>query len=173
MPVADDKTVNVIFDKEEGTMTNTMKTRGLMLAGAFLLAVTAATAENRCYTAEVPETMVLPDGSEHAPGALRICADRVISPVSSLQRISVDGRPIGMFLSQPRAIEESVESGTAWFMFQRTEGDELDLVGYFVNARNGTTLYEIQRAGAGRKATNERADAGQRDAVFVLVANAR
>lgn len=156
-------------------MTKTTTIRGLMLAGAFLLAVTAATAETRgCYTAEVPGTIVLPDGSEHAPGALRICFDLVISPVSSLHGISVGGRPVGMFLSVPRSIEESVEAGTAQFVFRRTARDELNLVGYVVSARSGTTLYEMQRAGAGRKAADTaNADVGQRDDRVVLVANAR
>ncbi len=156
-------------------MTKTMKVQGLMLAGAFLLAVTATTAEaGGCYIAEVPQTMVFPDGSEHPPGSLRICFGQTISPVSILHRISVGGRPVGMFLSVPRTIEESVEAGTAKFIFQRTIRDELNLVGYAVSARNGTMLYEMQRTGAGHKsAPTANADIGQRDDRFVLVANAR
>jgi hypothetical protein len=165
----------VIYGKEDKMMNKTMKMQGVMLAGAFLLAVTATMAETRgCYIAEVPGTMVLPDGSEHPAGALRICADLVISPVSSLHKISVGGRPVGMFLSVPRSIEENVEAGTAQFVFRRTPRGELNLVGYVVSARNGTTLYEMQRVGARRKAADTaNADVAQRGERFVLVANAR
>lgn len=156
-------------------MTQTAKTRTLMLAGALMLAATVTVAEGRgCYTAEVPGAIVLPDGSEHASGALRICTDRAISPTSNLHRTFVDGRPVGMFLSAPRTIEEGVEAGTAQFIFERGAGDELNLVGFVVTARGGTTIYEMVRAGTARKTENiARADVGNRNDMVVLLASAR
>lgn len=156
-------------------MTKTTKTRTLLLAATLMLAATVTAAEGRgCYTAEVPGTMVLPDGSEHASGALRICTDRAISPASNLHRTFVDGRPVGMFLSAPRAIEESIEAGTARFIFERGVGDELNLVGYVVTARGGTTIYEMMRTEAAPKIENiARADGGIRNDRVILVASAR
>ncbi len=159
----------------ESTRNSRRLPRRLVLAAALMLVATATTAEGRgCYTAEVPGTMVLPDGSEHTSGLLRICTDQVISPVSNLHRISVGGRPVGMFLSLPRAIEEAVEGGTAQFIFKRGVSDELILVGYGVTAGGGRTIYEMVRAEYVRDTANSaRTDPGQRDDMVVLLASRR
>jgi len=155
-------------------MIKTTRTRGLMLVGALMLAATVATAEGRCYTAEVPGTMVLPDGSTHPPGALRICTDRAISPVSRLHRTDVAGRPVGMFLSTPRAIEETVKEGAAQFIFKRDNRDDLNLIGYVITVGNKTTFFEMARAGTVREtAYVSNTDANERDDVVVLVASGR
>jgi len=155
-------------------MIKATKTQGLMLVGALLLAATAATAGGRCYSAEVPGTIVLPDGSRHAPGVLRICTDRAISPVSRLHRTDVGGRAVGMFLSAPRAIEDTVKEGTAQFIFERDNRDDLNLVGYVITAGNKTTFFEMVRAGGVRgTATVSKPDARERDDVVVLIASDR
>ena len=110
-------------------MIKVTKIKGLILMGALMLTATGAIAGGRCYTAEVPQTMVLPNGSTHAPGLLRICPDQAISPVSILHRTDVGGRPMGMFLSVPRNVEMSVEEGKAQFVFMRNARDELARVG--------------------------------------------
>ena len=155
-------------------MIKANKTRGLMLAGALMLAATVTAAEGRCYTAEVPGTMVLPDGSKHAPAVLRICTDRAISPVSRLHRTDVGGRPVGMFLSIPRAIEDTVEEGTAQFVFKRNGRDDLNLVGYVITVGNKTTFFEMARVGTVREtAYVSSLDPSEREDVVVLVARGR
>lgn len=153
-------------------MTKTKRIKGLILAGTLVLAGTIAAAEGRCYTAEIPGSVVLPDGSRHAPGTLRICTDRAISPVSNLHRTFVGGTPVGMFFSTPRAIEDSVDAGTAQFIFERGAGDELNLVGYVVSARDKTTIYEMARAGK-KVANTLRAERDERGERVVFVASAR
>jgi len=149
-------------------MTRTTKIKGLILAGALVLAGTITSAQGRgCYTAEIPGAVVLPDGSRHEAGALRICTGRTLSPVSTLNRIFVGGKPTGMFRSTPRAIEEHVSEGAAQFIFERGVGDGLNLVGYVVSGRNGTTIYEMARPEV------LRADAGARNETVVLIASAR
>ena len=43
---------------------------------------TQAQTTGRCVRADVPEAMVLPDGSIHAPGTMRICLTHKASPVT-------------------------------------------------------------------------------------------
>ena len=150
-------------------------TLGLVLLGALMLPATATTAQARsCYTAEIPGTIVLPDGSDHAPGILRLCTDQAISPVSILHSSFVRGRPVGMFLSVPRVIEHRVEAGTAQSVFERGAGDELNLVGFIVGARGKTTLYEMVRAEGTRTAEDVASfDIVDRDGVVLLVASIR
>jgi len=133
-------------------MTKATRTRGLILMGALLLTATVANAGGRCYTAQIPQTMVLPDGSTHAPGVLRICKEKTISPASSLHTSDVAGRPVGMFLSVPRDVEMSVEEGKALFVFKRSIRDEIELVGYAVSDGSGTTFFDMGRYGATRTA---------------------
>jgi hypothetical protein len=61
-----------------------------------------------CVRADIAETFVLPDGSQHPAGPLRICLDRDYSPVAGLHTIAADGRTSGMFLS--RRVKPEVDS---------------------------------------------------------------
>jgi hypothetical protein len=155
-------------------MIKASTTRGLMLVGVLMLAGTVAAAEDRCYTAEIPGTMVLPDGSKHAPGVLRICPDRDISPVSKLHRTDVDGRAVGMFLSVSRAIEDSVAEGSAQFVFKRDNGDDLNLIGYVITSCDKTTFFEIHSPGTVRETSYvSNLGAIELDDDLVLIASAQ
>ncbi len=120
-------------------------TKILILASALLCTATVAQAGGRCFHAEIPQSMVLPDGSTHAPGGLRICLEQTISPASTLHRGDVGGRPVGMFLSAPRPIELTVEDGKAQFVFKKTIDDELALIGYAVTEGDETTFFDLGR----------------------------
>jgi len=136
-------------------MTRTTKNKTLILAGVLLLTATVAQAGGRCFNAQIPQTMVLPDGSTHAPGLLRICKDRTISPASSLHRSDVEGRSIGMFLGAPRHVEMPVDEGRAQFVFKRTIDDKLVLLGYAVNLSNETTFFDMSRSTDARVANGD------------------
>ena len=120
-------------------------TKSLILAGALLCTATVIQAGGRCFNAEIPQAMVLPDGSTHAPGALRICLEQTISPASTLHRGDVEGRPVGMFLGAPRFVELAVEEGQAQFVFKKTFDDELALIGYAVTDGRDTTFFDLGR----------------------------
>ncbi len=155
-------------------MIKVTKIRGLMLIGTLLLTATVAVAEGRCYTAEVPQTMVLPDGSTHAPGLLRICLGRTLSPVSILHRTDVGGRPMGMFLSVPRDIEVSVEEGKAQFIFKRNARGELALVGYAIDAGSETQFFDMERYGTTRRvAKASKPDVNEFSDAVILIAAGR
>ena len=147
---------------------NTTTTRALLLAAVLVLAATAADAESgRCYTAPIPRTIALPDGSERGPGDLRICNERAISPVSSLQRISLDGRLVGIFLSVPRSIEQGLEAGTAQFVFKPGAAGELNLIGFATGSRNEAATFQTFRNAGGSAYMT-----GESDDEFVLIASA-
>jgi hypothetical protein len=152
-------------------MLKATKIQALILLCVFMLGATAADAGGRCFSAEIPAAMILPDGSEHPAGSLRICFDQKISPVSILHRADVGGRPTGMFLSAPRGIEESVAEGQAQFVFKRTVRDELVLLGYAVSAGGETTFFDMTRYGTKRTAAVAATiDAGRFDDEVILIA---
>ena len=104
----------------------------IFIVGAILGSVPAPAGElGRCYSAEVPDPVVLPDGSSHPPGSLRICLSSKESPVRGRHVTSVDGRAIGAFQSRLGfAPEAAAQGGTAYFVFRRNGHSQLVLLGY-------------------------------------------
>jgi len=103
------------------------------LAGLALTAIVAATAAaagdlGRCQTAEVPGPVVLPDGSVHESGAIQVCLSRAYSPVAGLHEVSVDGRPIGLFLGREYPLESRRDHEP--FLLLVRDGGRLALRGY-------------------------------------------
>jgi hypothetical protein len=155
----------------EQVMTMTTKMTLALLAGVLLLAATSAAAETRrCFTAEVPGAIVLPDGSKYASGSLRICNERTISPVSTLNRTFTAGLPVGMYLSIPREVEQVVEPGTAQFVFERNNDDELILLGYVLGAHGETVFHQMSR---GDSLGTEHAEWAESDDKVVVAATVR
>ena len=70
----------------------------VFLVAAWTPAATAIT--GRCVVADVPAPVVLPDGSVHPAGPLRLCLERNLNPVAELHQISVGGGPQGLFVGQ-------------------------------------------------------------------------
>ena len=118
---------------------------------AILLPFAAARAESpgRCIRAEVPAPMVLPDGSSHPAGVIRICLSRAYSPVAGLHETQVNGESIGMFLSQVG--ESEGNGGEPFFVFYRNVSDELVLQGYALPAGERLRTYHLQMTGRAKK----------------------
>ena len=86
-----------------------------------------------CASAWIAEPFILPDGSVHSPGNLKICTAAPMSPVSQLQRTYVDGMPIGAFVSRRQTGELNVtDKDPAIFVFQRDLESRLRLERYAV-----------------------------------------
>jgi hypothetical protein len=103
----------------------------IWIAALILFAPAAAQGSGDCLQAEVPTPMVLPDGSEHPAGSLRICMSKNYSPVSGLHKTSVDGRVIGLFRSRQGVSEaEFTGRNDPFVLFHRGENDHLVLVGF-------------------------------------------
>jgi hypothetical protein len=114
----------------------------------FLFAVASThAAPTVCVTAQIDESFVLPDGSQHPGGELKLCVERQHSPVASLHQTRVDGMPVSMVLSSRETSE--VASGSAPIMvFRRASDDRLVLVGYSYPRSNETIVYSFGNAHA-------------------------
>jgi hypothetical protein len=100
----------------------------LLLTG---LAVGAAQAQasGGCVRAEVPWRMIMPDGTDHAPGTVEVCHNRDYTPVSGLHALKVDGSSLGMFTSYV-VQSESLESRHPILVFHTTADGAAQLVAY-------------------------------------------
>jgi hypothetical protein len=98
-------------------------------------------ASTPCIRADMFRPFILPDGSYHQSGTLRLCLDREYSPVAGLHRTLVDGDPIGMFISKS-VLSEGVEPGQQpVVIFRRMHGGRLALLGYAVPVHGRTRIY--------------------------------
>jgi hypothetical protein len=102
----------------------------ILILTAALLAVApgAAHAESRCLTAEVPMPVVLPDGSVHDSGAVRLCVTGRLNPVADFHKIQFEGRAIGEYAG--RKIDSEAPLGRPYMIFHRSANGELILIGY-------------------------------------------
>jgi hypothetical protein len=98
-----------------------------------VLAGVAWAGENgRCHSAVVSSEMILPDGSVHEPGALRVCTVQTHSPIATLLKVSVDGHPVQMVVSRSGTSETEVRIDEAFFVFHRNRESQLVLQGYAI-----------------------------------------
>ena len=114
---------------------------------AMLLAGTTSAGPHetgRCYSADVPETLILPDGAEHEAGWLRVCMTRKLSPVQGLHTTYIDGRPIGAFNSRLGTNEDGSETEKPFFLFRRTFDGKLALLGYAVRQEGTMRTYRMR-----------------------------
>lgn len=112
---------------------------------AFLALASGARADEtgRCYSADVPHAMILPDQTVHGPGSLRVCVERRISPVTMAHTVALDGRPIGMYLSRIGLGEGTPEGTDAVIVFVRNESDQFVLEGYSRPLRDELRTYRM------------------------------
>ena len=102
-----------------------------------------ASETGRCYSADVPHAMVLPDETVHGPGSLRVCVERRISPVTVAHTVAVNGRPVGMYLSRTGLGEGAPEGADAVIVFVRNENDQFVLEGYSCPLRDQLRTYRM------------------------------
>jgi len=119
------------------------------LLGVTLAAVSGSIAggEDRtgtCVTAEIPQTIVLPDGREMPGGAVRLCFSRRFSPVSGLHAATIAGKAAGMFASERRISEGLGTHGDAFVVLRRVDDRTLALVAYAVRAGDRLVTYRLR-----------------------------
>lgn len=80
-----------------------------------------------CVSVRMSVTFVLPDGSVHEPGRLRLCVSRRLTPVTDLYAVKVDGCDVGMFPGRRVEVEES--DTRPYLTFLRNGRGEWELIG--------------------------------------------
>ena len=145
------------------------------LAGASLFATGAAVAGpgSGCIRVDVFEPVRLPDGNVYPAGVLTLCDTAALSPVATLHKTYVNGRPIGILVSRKRANEKKGDEPPV-VVFQRDRG-ALDLVGYTlpVPRRNGVTYWLNANLEMPSDEHRAAASAGLASSLVVLAASAR
>ena len=96
-----------------------------------------------CVRATVEEPFVLPDGSRHPAGLLRICLDRDYSPVSGLHTIVSEDRGPGWFLSRRNRVEGE-DAASPRMAFVRDSSGALRLRGYTLARGHRVEAYWIE-----------------------------
>jgi hypothetical protein len=96
-----------------------------------------------CATVKIDESFVMPGGSEHAPGMLRLCQGGAFSPSRALHVGYVDGDQVGMLISQ-RGLSEAPTDDQPFMIFARDHRGRLHLYGLALPCAEGmeTFLFE-------------------------------
>jgi hypothetical protein len=95
-----------------------------------------------CVSARVGSPFRLPDGALHPAGTLTVCRTRTFSPVADLHLISVDHRPMGMFMSR-NGIAEGVATQAPEIVFRRNVQGHLELLGYTTPTRGRSLVHRL------------------------------
>jgi len=127
--------------------------RGRLVCGlvvALLVFVGPAAASGRdCASAFIEEPFLLPDGSIHGAGMLRLCRDSQYSPSTTFHSSYVDRHPIGMLLGFSGVSE--ADSPVPFLMFVRNEAGQLSLSGYSVPGIDGMQTFRLERPRGGKR----------------------
>ena len=120
----------------------------LLFVAVVVLAVSgpAVAALDGCFSAQVEAPFVLPDGSGHAPGELRVCMVDYANPATGLYVISVDGAPMGRYRARLDRVENGGQADAALLVFARREGaTTLELQGVTVAGAGEVKVHDFSR----------------------------
>jgi hypothetical protein len=111
----------------------------------------------RCAVTELPGHLVLPDGSIHEAGELKICFLDWHNPSAGRHLILVDGKKWGYLLSRSGQSDASKADVPVFVFTPRTDHDHVRLIGYAWPDRDGMSVHVLHRPG--RKVSRSLADA--------------
>jgi hypothetical protein len=122
---------------------------GAVVAAAALAANPAqAQRLGQCVRVELNAPVMLPDGSIHETGLLRLCLDRKMNPAAGIHEIELDG-VAQLALSRIDRAEADVAAG-AVVVFERNRAGELRLIGYAVPDGDRLVTFTIEAPGRPR-----------------------
>ncbi len=104
----------------------------------------------RCVSADLPWHFVLPDGTRHAPGEIRLCLDRAYTPSTGLHRLYVDGDPTGILMSRSRT-GEGGDGNRPFLLFRLGDDRDYTLVAYAWPGRNALRTHRFLEYGKPEK----------------------
>ena len=99
-----------------------------------------------CFSVSVTDSVVLPDGSVHDAGVVRICVSHELSPVTAVHKVYVDREHVAMLVSKVGQ-GEALGDGNPVVMFNRDSRGRLHLAGFAAPEDGRMTNYLLHRAG--------------------------
>ena len=117
------------LDRRNWSRARAWQIASVVVATVLVSGLVSAQDRGRCVTVDVPADFVTPDRVTHAPGALKLCVERIHSPVSVLHKLYIDGHMVGMHQSRAGRSEGPVES-EPYVQFHWNGRGQLLLVGY-------------------------------------------
>ena len=95
-----------------------------------------------CVRVEVPGPIYLPDGNLYPAGELTLCDSIPYSPVATLHRTFMNGRPVGLFMSR-RTRSEAGGAVAPFVVFNRDVEGNLDIVGYVQSSEGQSVAFML------------------------------
>lgn len=126
----------------------------LALCGCLAPPVTRAASSGLCVTVDVDLPVLLPNVGIVPPGRLMLCDTLEYSPVATLHKTYLDGRPVGILLSRKRAGEGDMGSEPR-VLFRGDGKGNLELVGYVLPQRNGSVAFVLSDRPSTREIESE------------------
>lgn len=112
----------------------------------FLSQGSALASRGRCVSADIPAPMILPDGSEHPAGELKLCVRYHHSPVTSLHETYVAGSPVGLHSSR-RGVSEGPATSEPFLTFYRRPDGKLFLYGFALPGGERMEVHTLYHTG--------------------------
>ena len=115
--------------------SRTRHSKALVIGGFVLVTLFAVTAPaiasggSNCTTASIAEPFVLPDGTQHEAGQLKLCVEGRHSPIAHKHTTYVDGMVVGLHIGRTGTSEGPATAGS-YVMFGRGVDGRLRLIGY-------------------------------------------
>jgi hypothetical protein len=123
----------------------------VVLATALAVLVTSpapiAQQRGRCAVTELPGHLVLPDGTVHDSGELKICFEDWHNPSSGRHVILLDGKKWGYLLSRSGRSDKSRTDVPVFVFTPRTEHQHVRLLGYAWPDGDGMSIHVLHRPG--------------------------
>jgi hypothetical protein len=114
----------------------------IAVAGGLMPSIAHAASSGLCVTVDVDLPVVLPDAGIVPPGRLMLCDSLEYSPVATLHKTYLDGRPVGILRSRKRSGEGQIGSDPR-VLFRADGKGNLELVGYVVPGRNASVAFVL------------------------------
>jgi hypothetical protein len=123
---------------------------GIAVAAVLIFPIGPAAASARvCATAQIDESFVLPDGSMHEPGTLKLCRGTDYNPAISFHSSFVDNMAVGMLLGRSSASEDA-GSEQPFLVFFRNDLGQLRLFGYALPGQDGMERFRLEMLRGGK-----------------------
>jgi hypothetical protein len=126
-------------------MKRSIRNIAALVAAVVTVTGAALAAPDGCVSANVPGRIVLPDGRSYPAGPIRVCLTEQISPIAGLHKTTVDGQPVGMFLSRFGPVEASpADRPEPTLHFLRTEDGAWILEAYAIAVGKRVILFKLR-----------------------------